>query len=84
MRFKLNPLQKRSAEDMIYYYHSMQAVGRTIGEGEENPFNARYETEKKRLSESLGRPVAVKGEGGPCYRIVDSLNGKTLYREGDK
>lgn len=84
MKSKLNLLQKRSAEDMIYYYHSMRIVGKTIGEGEENPFKARYETEKTRLSKSLGKPVTVEGEGGPCYRIVDSLNGKILYREGDK
>lgn len=84
MRSFLTPMQKRSAEDMILYYHTARGY-REKGEPElEAPFKERYETERRRLSEALGRAVAVKGDNAPCYKVVDLISGKAIFKEGDK
>ncbi len=77
-------MQKRSAEDMILYYHTARGY-REKGKPElEAPFRERYETERRRLSESLGRAVTVKGDHAPCYKVVEVISGKAIFKEGDK
>lgn len=84
MKSKLNPLQKRMAEDMILYYHNAKRF-RDMDEPEhEAPFLEKYETERARLSQSLKYPVSVRGDNSPCYFVVSDITRRAVYIEGDK